>query len=200
MASPTSNPDLETIRENSSHREQSASPEPVAAHTQVTDFVSRVPERRSTHPAVPLSSQLKSSTGDITSSKFQRAPTRPISTTSRANFHVHKPFSLYRFRRTKSHDSEGSGPDTNFKRRSTINTNASAPFEETEVWDHKAILSLGMNRYIHPIERGEDEENQKHLNPSSNIFVFGGRWRRHPWLLGPINSPSPNESHRRAGK
>lgn len=145
--SPISIPDLETIRENSSHREQSASPDPdpVLAHADVTDFVTRVPERRSTHPATPLSLQLKSSTGDINSSKpFHRPASRPISTAGRVQNHARKtPF--HRFRRTKSHDSEGPGPNTEFLRRSTVNTNASAPFEETEVWDHKAILSLGMN-------------------------------------------------------
>lgn len=151
MTSPTSNLDLETIRENSFHRELSVSPDPVAAHTDVNDFVSQVPQRRSTHPTMPLSSQLKSSTGDLKSSKpLHHAPARPISTAGRL-LHTHtrarKPRSLHGFRRTRSHDSEGPGPNTPFVRRSTVNTDASAPFEETEVWDHKAILSMGMNPY-----------------------------------------------------
>lgn len=168
--SPTSIPDLETIRENSSHREQSASPDPdpVIAHADVNDFVSRVPQRRSTHPATLLSSQLKSSTddiksstGDIKSSKpFRRGPARPTSTAGRVHIHAHKPLSLYRFRRTKSHDSEGPGPNAGFVRRSTVNTNASAPFEETEVWDHKAILSLGMHRNQSQLSLEEEQENE----------------------------------------
>ena len=145
MTSPTSNPDLETIRENSFHREQSTSPDPVAAHIQINDFVSRLPERRSTHPTVPLSSQIKSFSGDIKSpTPFHRTHAGPNSTTGRAHFPVLRSFKRPLLWRTKSHDSESS--HTQIKRRSTINTNASAPFEETEVWDHKAILSLGMNR------------------------------------------------------
>lgn len=162
--SPTSVSDLETIREISFHHEQSASPHPdwdhVFAHADVTDFGSQVPQRRSTHPATPLSSQLKSSTGDIRSSKpFHRAPPRPNSTAGRVHIHARKPLSLPRFRRTRSHDSEGPGPNTEFVRRSTGNTNASAPFEETEVWDHKAILSLGMNHNASQLNLEEDQEN-----------------------------------------
>jgi hypothetical protein len=68
----------------------------------------------------------------------------------------------------------------------------SAPFEETVVWDRKAILSLGKNRSVsHGAMRGL-RKAWPHLT--------GGRWRRHPRILGIADPTSPDESHWRAGK
>ena len=146
MTSPTSAPDLETIRENSYHREESTSPEPTTSPIDTYDFEPRVPDRRSTHPPLSLSSPLKSSTGDIgASTPFQRASARPTSHRGRAHFHVPKSLT---FRSWKSKFRDGEASPAGLRRRSTINTQTSASFEETEVWDHKAILSLGMNPCI----------------------------------------------------
>ncbi len=144
MTSPSSNPDLETIRENGSHREQSESPEPADANFPGGGFVSRVPDRRSTHPPVALSSPRKSSTGDFKSrnGSYRVSP--------KSTFNVQKPFTKRSSIRI-SIDSEMGRRD--FQRRSTVatagstalSTACSAPFEETVVWDRKAILSLGKN-------------------------------------------------------
>lgn len=78
------------------------------------------------------------------------------------------------------------------RRHSTINTNeslitnASASFEETAIWDQKALLSLGMVSIFHNF--GDMASLTDKL-----------RWRWYPWVLGPSHIGSPHEGNRTFG-
>ena len=151
--SSTTQNDFTTIDELS---HESSEPH-VPSTTEVNDFEgpSSSPIRSYTHPRRPLKPRLK-------------APLRP--------------FSFYkRFNKTQeSHVSTGRTP-----RQCTgmsDNTNFSESFDETEVWDQKVILSLGM------LIKG-----LRSLRAGVKLIV--SRWWWDPRLLGASDTTSLDESH-----
>ena len=124
---------LESMSEDSQARAPPASPEGLSEHFDCYDFGDQKgpPKRSPTYPFVPpgpseahiLKSLGKSSNVYQTYAKRRIVPPLPK-----------------RIVHTKSNLS---GPHS-LRHSSTIDTNNSESFEETAVWDQKAILSLGM--------------------------------------------------------
>lgn len=133
---------LDAIREDGGSRERSGSPEPMRNSVDVNDFEYQLPQRGLTHPTVPQGLKVRSLSGGI------NPPRRSNGTAGKAKVggdptrRRKPPLSHRFFHRTQSPDSDRSYPGP--KRHSTINTEVSASFEETAMWDHKTILSLGM--------------------------------------------------------
>lgn len=136
--------DLATITERDVTPERSSSPEPLEEGTEVDDLCDDfiAPKRRSTHPPVPIESNGRSPTasGPIGNSKADfpaRANTFGAPKRNRAgNYLKHR---LFNATKSADNDSKTKSP----QRASTIDTKFSVSFEETAVWDQKAILSLG---------------------------------------------------------
>ena len=137
----TGPPDLATIAELEGYRGNSSSPEPYETGVEVNRFGDNVlgVTRRSTHPPVlsisnsqPLTG--KSPLGNPKVLSPGRANTYGTSTGGeKSRRHI--------FHRKRAVDSVPRPGDS--RRASTIDTKFSASFEETAVWDQKAILSLG---------------------------------------------------------
>ena len=142
-------PNLGTIVEDSISRGRSKSPDPLLSKSEVHDFkdTSNPPERRSTHPVASHDPQIGSKSRNINAPNVVQRATfdgkSPVGQIRWEKSHPH-----FSFHRTRSNDSDALFK--NPKRQSTINTNsslttdASASFEETAVWDQKALLALGM--------------------------------------------------------
>lgn len=125
--------DLGPISEESHTRAPSASPEDFTRQFDHFDFVSeqRPPKRSPTYPFVPpgpseehiLGSRGRASNVHRKHQKRNNAP--PVV-------------------KGKVHTEPNSPGLNRIRHASTIDTNNSASFEDTAVWDQKAILSLGM--------------------------------------------------------
>ncbi len=123
---------LGPISEDGDGRAPSASPEPYPERPDYFDHTAqeKAPQRSQTYPLVP----------SILSDKHIRKPMNRSSTANR-------PSQKHRISRRPSKRSTFSEPDLpiqNQSRQSTIDTKNSLSFEDTAVWDEKAILSLGM--------------------------------------------------------
>lgn len=136
--------DLGTINEDPLTGERTKSPEPYPLGIETHDFTSTSPRRRSTHPQFSLRKSETTSIGDG-DPKFVRRATRPAVGASRVKKSSRQ---FFNFKRTGSREGiflkrtpiRYSTSDTN----NSVITNASASFEETAVWDQKALLALGM--------------------------------------------------------
>lgn len=140
--------DLSTINENSQSRGRSKSPVPYTSGIEAHDFknTSAGPRRRSTHPQISFGPESENAFVDGDPGFNRHATMKAHPTGGESSFkRISRQF---RFNRT------GSNEDFVFnkapRRHSTINTNdsvisnASASFDETKVWDQKALLALGM--------------------------------------------------------
>lgn len=136
--------DLATITEREVTPERSSSPEPFEEGTGVDDFCHHLiaPTRRSTHPPVPIESNGRSPTASVPIGNPKvdfpaRANTFGAPKHNRTGKYLrHR---LFNATRSVDNDSKTKSP----RRASTIDTKFSVSFEETAVWDQKAILSLG---------------------------------------------------------
>ena len=146
--------DLSTIREDGFTREQSASPEPYDCASpdsygpsiETADFEPASQGVNNIHAPshVPMGSNVPYASNVVQSSDRVSTPT--------VASNVHWPklsrtsTSHSKTRKRKSQDSDVRAKQP--KRNSTNITNASASLEDTAVWDHKAILSLGASNFI----------------------------------------------------
>lgn len=148
--------DLSTINEDSSRRGRIDPPKPYISGIKIHDFKGTLagPKRRSTHPQVSLGPESENVSAHDGDPRFTRSATLkagPAGGESRPR-NLHRQLLLRRavsnIKRIVSN--EGVVLNKRLKRHSTINTtdsittNASASFAETEVWDQKALLALGM--------------------------------------------------------
>ena len=123
--------ELESIDEDSHIRAPSASPEENSNRIDYFDFggQQKPPKRSPTYPFVPPgpSEQLRS-LSRISNRYLKSQKRKSVPSTSKRTVYT-----------------EPNLPGSNgIRHSSTINTNNSASFEDTAVWDQKAILSLGM--------------------------------------------------------
>ena len=128
----TSVDELGPLSGDSLLREQSASPEPISERRDYFNFegAQQGLRRRSTHPPVATESLEGQEPGPL-----GRASTTRV---SNKNFKSAPPSSFDKNTFVEDHHS-GQSP----RRNSTIGTQNSLSFDETAVWDQKAILSLG---------------------------------------------------------
>lgn len=138
LSSGSDRKNLDAIEEDGGSRERSDSPEPMRDSVDVNDFECQWPRRRSTHPTAPQVLKARSLSGGINPHRRLNGTAAKAKAVGDSTRRRKTPLSQW-FHRTKSNDSDQSGPGP--KRHSTINTNFSASFEETAVWDHKTILS-----------------------------------------------------------
>ena len=137
----TGHDDLATITEFDGSRGRSSSPEPNENGVEVNELgdSGHGIVRRSTHPPVPFASTSRPLTGKaplVDPKVLSPLRANTYGTSARA-----EKSRRYFFHRKHSVDN---GPKPGISRRaSTIDTNFSVSFEETAVWDQKAILSLG---------------------------------------------------------
>lgn len=139
---------ISTINEDSPSRGGTKSPKPNASGIEIRDFkdTSASTKRRSTHPQFSRGPASEIASADDGVLKFIRSATLKacpaVGESNLAKFRQ-------RFSSKRPESNEGivfNGP----RRQSTLNTNysvisnASASFEETAVWDQKAVLALGM--------------------------------------------------------
>lgn len=148
--------DLNTIIEDSLSRGRIDPPKPYISGIETHDFkdTSAGPKRRSTHPQVFLGPESETASVHDGDPRFIRSATLkagPAGGESRSrNLHrqIFSKRALSNIKRIVPN--EGIVLNKKLKRHSTINTtdsittNASASFAETEVWDQKALLALGM--------------------------------------------------------
>lgn len=147
------------------------------------DVAASAPSRKSTQRSDPQDLEAKLADESITHEQH-----KPISRTDTAGAQSWKSKITQNFH----HLSRTASNESNFAprtpvRNSTIQTNASASFDDTAPWDKKAILSLG--KLITCTNLQVDWTN-----------IVSSRWRRNPWLLGAINDSCFDGSHRRVRK
>ncbi|KAL9099785.1 MAG: hypothetical protein Q9163_004758 [Psora crenata] len=136
--------DLVTISEDDPLPLQPASPAPDAGHSERLDFCpgQTTPTRSATDPAVSHGSigQLGDSTivrANTTGTTHGTLPADSGSSKTKAN-----PPRAFSHSNQKRSPVDASQPGHSIRRHSTIDTNWSESFEDTAVWDRKAILSL----------------------------------------------------------
>jgi hypothetical protein len=136
--------DLATITELDVTPERSSSPEPLEERTEVNELCENViaPKRRSTHPPVPVESNGRPLTGNGPNEDFKTdAPVRANTFGAPNRNRAGKYLKRRLFNGIKPIDNDSKSKSS--RRASTIDTKFSVSFEETAVWDQKAILSLG---------------------------------------------------------
>lgn len=140
--------DLSTINEDSLSRGRSESPVTYTSGIEAHDFTDRAagPKRRSTHPQISFGPESETPFVDGDPRFNRRATMKAHPTGGKSGFkRIGRQLC---FKRTGS--SESFVANKKPRRHSTINTdasiitNASASFDETKVWDQKALLALGM--------------------------------------------------------
>lgn len=139
--------DLSTINEHSPNRGRTKSPEPHASDIETHDCKdeSTGPKRRSTHPQISFGpgSEIPSVDGDPRLTRS--ATSKPRAARKESSFHKIRQILVSKV----AGSNEGIVPNRQPRRQSTFNTNASvttnasASFEDTAVWDQKALLALG---------------------------------------------------------
>ena len=126
-------------------REQSASPEPIEEGRSVYFDIKHVRQRQdskespSSSPTTsgPADGREPSSSNKANRSKTQRSSGVPPSTTRNKNAEAH----------VSSQSQRRQSTTTTQNTQNTQSSGYSEPFEESEVWDQKAILSLGKSHF-----------------------------------------------------
>ena len=139
---------LDRIDEDKFTQTQVASPVAENSRSDYFDFASRVrrPRRRSTDPVSPSSTEkgLSATKAPSLRAATTYVPTKQNSTEPKKTTLGSIGNTFRRILPGKQNNFAEAGPSGIHPRRgSTIYTNYSASFEDTAIWDRKAILSLG---------------------------------------------------------